>query len=304
MDRLTIGAVANLTGVPSHTLRKWESRHSIVVPDRSDSGRRFYNNSHVHRLLLVKRLMSEGHALGELARLGTDGLENLSLRHDRSRSETLEDGVDVVGLNLAPLFERAKPEICQSFSLFPQTLESWLDRGNKPSRHHKALMVESDTLPDTTVESLIKLRNGSYQRVIIVYAFAPRRIEQLLASHGIQALKSPITPEHLRTMMSTKSLDVASEPVQIGVSAFNPEQLSSIANMMPSLHCECPNHIAKLLIDISGFEKYCLQCKDDDPKEKALHAQLAEMSARARTIFESALRSVAVADGLDLDNLP
>ncbi len=84
MDRLTIGAVANLTGVPSHTLRKWESRHSIVVPERSDSGRRFYNNSHVHRLLLVKRLMSEGHALGELARLGTDGLENISLRHDEA----------------------------------------------------------------------------------------------------------------------------------------------------------------------------------------------------------------------------
>ena len=98
MDRLTIGAVANLTGMPSHTLRKWESRHSIVVPERSDSGRRFYNNGHIHRLLLVKRLMAEGHALGELARLGTDGLETLSLRHDRRRSDILEDGVDVVGL--------------------------------------------------------------------------------------------------------------------------------------------------------------------------------------------------------------
>ena len=146
MDRLTIGAVANLTGVPSHTLRKWESRHSIVVPDRSDSGRRFYNNGHIHRLLLVKRLMAEGHALGELARLGTDGLETLSLRHDRSRSDILEDGVDVVGLNLAPLFDRAEPQICQSYSLFQQTLESWLDRGNQPSRHHKALLVESSQL--------------------------------------------------------------------------------------------------------------------------------------------------------------
>ncbi len=304
MDRLTIGAVANLTGVPSHTLRKWESRHSIVVPQRSESGRRFYDNSHVHRLLLVKRLMSEGHALGELARLGTEALESLSLRHDKSRSETLVDGVDVVGLNLAPLFERTEPKICLGHSIFAQTLESWLNQTNRPLRHHKTLLVESDTLPDTTVEQLIKLRNGAYQRVIIVYTFAPRRIEQLLASHGIQALKSPVTADHLRTMMNTKSLDVSSEPAQIGVSAFTPEQLSSIASISPSLHCECPNHIAKLLIDITGFEKYCLQCKDDDPKEKALHAQLAEMTARARTIFESALRSVAVVDGLDLNNLP
>ena len=54
MERLTIGAVANLTGVPTHTLRKWESRHSIVTPNRSESGRRFYTNEHVQRLLLVK----------------------------------------------------------------------------------------------------------------------------------------------------------------------------------------------------------------------------------------------------------
>ena len=59
MERLTIGAVANLTGVPTHTLRKWESRHSIVTPNRSESGRRFYTNEHVQRLLLVKRLMAK-----------------------------------------------------------------------------------------------------------------------------------------------------------------------------------------------------------------------------------------------------
>ncbi|GIS18668.1 MAG: hypothetical protein CM15mP120_05840 [Pseudomonadota bacterium] len=60
MDRLTIGAVSRLTGIPTHTLRKWESRHNIVEPKRSDSGRRFYNDQHVERLGMVKRLMSEG----------------------------------------------------------------------------------------------------------------------------------------------------------------------------------------------------------------------------------------------------
>ena len=81
-------------------------------------------------------------------------------------------------------------------------------------------------------------------------------------------------------------------------------QLSHIANMMPSLNCECPNHIAKLLIDINGFEKYCMQCVDDDPSQRALHGQLADMTAHARSIFEAALRSVALADGLDLESLP
>ena len=84
---------------------------------------------------------------------------------------------------------------------------------------------------------------------------------------------------------------------------FNPEQLSKIANLIPSLHCECPNHIAKLLIDINGFEQYCRECEDNDPKQRAMHEELGRLSAQARMIFEGALKAVAVADDLDLDNL-
>ena len=105
MERLTIGAVANLTGVPTHTLRKWESRHSIVTPNRSESGRRFYTNEHVQRLLLVKRLMGEGHSLAELARLSNDELDILAVRHEQSRAANHDGGADVVGLNLTTLFE-------------------------------------------------------------------------------------------------------------------------------------------------------------------------------------------------------
>ena len=148
------------------------------------------------------------------------------------------------------------------------------------------------------------LRNRHYQRVVVIYAFAPRRIEQLLSSHGIQAIKAPATSEKIRSYLNVDAPKAIDIDYQVGVSAFDPEQLSHIANMMPSLNCECPNHIAKLLIDINGFEKYCMQCVEDDPSQGALHTQLADMTAHARSIFEAALRAVAVADGLDLESLP
>ena len=148
------------------------------------------------------------------------------------------------------------------------------------------------------------LRNRHYQRVVVIYAFSPRRIEQLLSSHGIQAIKAPATSEKIRSYLSVDAPKAIDIDYQVGVSAFDPEQLSHIANMMPSLNCECPNHIAKLLIDINGFEKYCMQCVEDDPSQGALHTQLADMTAHARSIFEAALRAVAVADGLDLESLP
>jgi hypothetical protein len=47
-----------------------------------------------------------------------------------------------------------------------------------------------------------------------------------------------------------------------------------------------------------------MQCIEDDPSQGAMHTQLADMTAHARSIFEAALRAVAVADGLDLESLP
>ena len=113
---------------------------------------------------------------------------------------------------------------------------------------------------------------------------------------------------HLRSEFALTSSVEAPEAVgikyQVGVSAFDPEQLSHIANMMPSLNCECPNHIAKLLIDINGFEKYCMQCVDDDPSQKRPARPTGRYDSSCTLNFEAALRSVALADGLDLESMP
>ncbi|MDG2278761.1 MAG: hypothetical protein P8L31_12435, partial [Pseudomonadales bacterium] len=74
-----------------------------------------------------------------------------------------------------------------------------------------------------------------------------------------------------------------------------------IAALSPNIACECPNHIAKLLMDISSFERYSEQCVETDPDERALHAQLGDISTKARRLFEDALLAVATTDGLHLN---
>ena len=94
-----------------------ESRHSIVEPKRSDSGRRFYNDQHVERLGLVKRLMGEGHSLAELSKLSTEDLTELGVRHDQSAQPRLPECVDIVGLNLVPRLREAKPSLASDIEL-------------------------------------------------------------------------------------------------------------------------------------------------------------------------------------------
>ena len=306
MDRLTIGAVSRLTGIPTHTLRKWESRHSIVEPKRSDSGRRFYNDQHVERLGLVKRLMGEGHSLAELSKLTTEDLTELGVRHDQSAQPRLPECVDIVGLNLVPRLREAKPKLGQRYRTFPMNLNNWLNdpATNTDTPEHSALLVECDTVPDAAINALAALRQNTYDRIVVVYTFAPRSIERALANRGIRGVKSPATMDQLKAAIETQQPVLSIVPTSdVTQSEFNPEQLSKIANMIPSLHCECPNHIAKLLIDINGFEQYCRECEDNDPKQRALHEELGRLTAQARMIFEGALKAVAVADNLDLNAL-
>ena len=44
----TVGRTAELTGVPSGTLRKWEQRYGVVVPQRSAGNYRLYDLSLIH----------------------------------------------------------------------------------------------------------------------------------------------------------------------------------------------------------------------------------------------------------------
>ena len=72
---LKIGAVARLTGVSVHTLRKWEDRYAAVQPRRTEGGERVYTRPDLKRLALIKRLSDAGLSLREIAKLTLEELE-------------------------------------------------------------------------------------------------------------------------------------------------------------------------------------------------------------------------------------
>ena len=73
--RYRIGAVCRLTGISQHVLRVWEKRYGVVEPLRSETDRRLYRESDIHRLSLLKALVDRGQAIGSIADLDNDVLE-------------------------------------------------------------------------------------------------------------------------------------------------------------------------------------------------------------------------------------
>lgn len=56
----TIKRAAQLTGVPETTLRTWERRYGVCVPQRSGSGYRLYDDAAVAVISTMHRLVTEG----------------------------------------------------------------------------------------------------------------------------------------------------------------------------------------------------------------------------------------------------
>lgn len=68
---LSIGALAERTGVPSATLRSWESRYGFPRPIRAPGGHRRYPESEVAAVLRVLHHRDAGYALEAAVRLAT-----------------------------------------------------------------------------------------------------------------------------------------------------------------------------------------------------------------------------------------
>ena len=69
--------VTRRTGLSAELLRVWERRYRVVVPARTQTGRRLYSDSEIERLTLLYRATLGGRSIGLVASLSTPALVEL-----------------------------------------------------------------------------------------------------------------------------------------------------------------------------------------------------------------------------------
>jgi len=84
MPSYPIGSIVRMTGIPADTLRAWERRYRAVIPKRSPRGR-MYSDEQVQRLVLLRKAVDSGHAIGQVVHLEDRHLRELL---DSSRALT------------------------------------------------------------------------------------------------------------------------------------------------------------------------------------------------------------------------
>lgn len=84
--RHPIGVVARRTGLKPDLIRAWERRYSAVEPGRTQTRRRFYSDADIERLLLLRRVVSTGRGIGQVANLSNEELRELISEEPAARA--------------------------------------------------------------------------------------------------------------------------------------------------------------------------------------------------------------------------
>lgn len=307
--RYRIGAVCRLTGISQHVLRVWEKRYGVVKPLRSETDRRLYRDSDIHRLSLLKALVDRGQAIGSIADLDNEALE----QRLQQAEGTLKPGAAAKKPALVLLGESlvASREDCamsESFS-FAGHYDNLLEyTAEKPVKRLDVAVVEWPSLQvDSAVEITRYANRLNARHLILVYDYAPRAALRRLSNDRITALRSPLDIAALEAVIAwrfglvTRQAD-SSEPT-LGVMPsreFNDRELAYLATQSLAIDCECPMHLAQLISRLVRFEAYSAECESRNAEDAALHSYLHNTTSRARSMMERALKRVVELENLSM----
>jgi MerR family transcriptional regulator, light-induced transcriptional regulator len=323
------GVVARMLQMPVATLRVWERRYGLTQSAPSPSGQRLYDDDDVRRLVLIKQLIDLGHAIGSLAHLDMPQLQQVASTHARTLMATPQKGkrleaapmpparawrLAVIGAALGARLQR--PALLRRLGRQVVVLGPFDNAAHAAAALHDAdldaLLVHEPQLHagwaaalDAAAPALAQVPKA------VMYGFAADSVCEALATAGTALLREPqpdvVVAQWLRGLAAESAAPrPASVPLDATLAApivprrWDDAALADFARLSSTVACECPRHVAELLVQLQHFEAYSAACEHRSAADAELHAYLRRVAATSRAGFETALEHVALHEGLAL----
>ncbi len=326
--RYRSGAVARMVRMPVATLRIWERRYRLTTPATTATGHRLYSADDVRRLALLKQLTDLGHAIGAIAALDMHALRQVATTHASTiagarsapASAAMPWRVAVVGAALARRLQRSSVlrrlgralELIGPFDNLAQACEA--RSGAQAATQVDALLMHAAGLHEGSLSGLQEAAAAlGAPQMAVLFGYAAAPVCDALAAAGVALLREPQADAALGHWLHglgaaasgpVLAIDVANAAVMTAEHApprrYDDATLADFAGLSSTIACECPRHVAELLMQLSHFEAYCAECAQRSPDDAALHAYLRQVAGGARALFEAALERVAIHEGLML----
>lgn len=295
---LSIGAISRETGIHVSTIRMWEARYGALTPVRTEGGARRYSSTDLERLRLIKQLLDRGHKPSALASLSLDQLHAELFGPDK-RGAAVQTARRIASMGSATW---------RSILFTDPAMKAWT-----PTSHFDELTEVEHRLESFDVGIVLtpalQMNLAKYlaaalsmykdKTLIVIYEFSSSSVIRFLSALGIECIKYPAAPMDL-----ARSLSAIVEARQANYQApaqprFGIEQLQTIAATDSNLLCECPKHLASLIISLHSFIQYSSQCVNDAPKDALIHEKLRDIASLGIVQLESGLDLVLEADKIN-----
>jgi DNA-binding transcriptional MerR regulator len=313
-----------MLGMPVATLRVWERRYGLTQPALTPSGQRLYSANDVRRLTLIKQLTELGHAIGSVAPLNMEQLQRVAATHAQALAATQPGErahethapplrawrLAVIGAALGSRLQR--PALLRQLGRHVALLGPFDDVAQavaaQQGSHLDALLIHEPHLHAGWLAAF-EAAAPAFADVpkAILYSFAADDVCEALGSTCIALLREPQPDTVVAQWLNGLSSRVVTAPrraAELAKAETVPQRrwsdlaLADFANLSPTIACECPRHVAELLMQLSHFEAYSAECENRNDADAELHAYLRQVAAAARARFEAALEYVALHEGL------
>ena len=303
--RLRSGTAARLAGLPVTTLRVWERRYGVVAAPKTESGQRVYSAHDVARLRLLRQLTHAGHAIGTIAMLELESLHALAGGETALASPAVGAALDavVVGRSVAHALEAVPGCVLRAVH---EDLDQ-AEAAPKSAARVGLLLVRLASLQPVAVNRVLALGAAlGAGAVFVVYAFGTEASARALREAGASVRREPIAARELSQWVrgAREAPAPAGAGWPVAPRRFSDETLSQLAEMRSPVACECLRHMAEIVAQLAGFERYSQDCSATDPADAALHRHLTHTAGAARTMFEQALQRVVDDARLELADVP
>ena len=308
------GTAARLAGIPVDTLRMWERRYQVVGPQLSARGHRRYAAEDVERLALIKTLIDLGHSIGTIAHLPADKLQQLRAGLPTPANATQPRALTSSIVRVAIVGEALATRAAAAASRFPrlQIVGTCTDREHAASALRDLaadlLAIELPALREDAVEFVDALAAAvGARRAVVSYRFGTEAAVRELRGRGHAVARAPIDLAEIESLGAALAgaPETAAAPPVTAPSAprFDERTLAQLTQISTTVRCECPRHLADLLLSLRAFERYSAECENRSPADAELHRHLGHVAGSARALFEDALIRVAQAEGIPLPSV-
>lgn len=323
------GAVARMLRMPVATLRVWERRYALTPPRWSAGGQRLYSADDVRRLALIKQLTELGHAIGSLAALDMTQLQAVAATHAGAMTTATRREPPPSSPTAPALWRLGVVGGTLGARLHRSSVRRRLGRTVQVVGPYETMAEAAQAISRADVDALLihqpHLHAGWLAEqeaaapglmgvpMAVLYGFAADAVCESLAAVGITLLREPQPDVVLGHWLkqfgqetaiegdpALSSASTARAPSPSSTPRWDDATLMAFASRSSTVACECPRHVAELLMQLAHFEGYSADCENRGPADAALHDYLRQAAADSRARFEEALERVAQHEGWPL----